>query len=297
MYQLLIHMKWLHILHKYKNSNIYMKKNNNISNSAESIISNFYNSRGWEEENGNTIDAIEFEDLRNCAKDYLVKCRLKLLNYIPKSGDYFLDMASGPIQYREYLTYSKNFKKRVCVDLSKSALIEARNKIGNHGEFLHGSFFDLDFEDDYFDCIVSIHTIYHMDKDLQATAIRKMLSIVKKGKPIIIIYSNPNSLVRKLTINSKKCLNFLRINYLKKVPGEGELYFYTHSLKWFDQFKDTANVKIVPWRTFGTELQKKIFPNNKFGKLMFNIIYFLEKNFHKIFNQIALYPMIIITKK
>ena len=39
-----------------------------------------------------------------------------------------LDMASGPIQYPEYLVYSSNFKKRYCVDLSKNALEAAKKK-------------------------------------------------------------------------------------------------------------------------------------------------------------------------
>lgn len=276
---------------------IIMKLNNENKNTAEKIISDFYNTKGWEEKEGNTIDAIAFEDLRDCAKDYLIKCRLKLLNYIPNSGTNFLDMASGPIQYKEYLTYSKNFNKRYCVDLSNSALIEAKNKIGEHGVFLLGSFFDIALENDFFDCIVSVHTIYHMDKDLQESAIRKMIDIVKKDKPIIIIYSNPNSLVRKITLFIKKISKFFNKSNFTKVPGEGELYFYTHSLMWFERFKDVAEVEVVPWRTFGTEVQKKLFPNNQFGKYLFKILYFFENKFQKLFNYISLYPMIIITKK
>ena len=274
-----------------------MIKINDKSNTAESIISNFYNSKGWVEENGNTIDAISFEDLRNCAKDYLVKCRLKLLKYIPDFGENFLDMASGPIQYKEYIDYSNNFKKRYCVDLSNDALIEARKKIGDHGVYMHGSFFDLNFEDNFFDCIVSIHTIYHIDKDQQEIAIRKMIKIIKKGKPIIIIYSNPNSLVRIISKFIKKTFSIFKLFTNNKVPGEGELYFYTHSLNFFNKFKDEANIEIVPWRTFGTELQKKIFPNNKIGIIMFNILFSLEMRFKSIFRHIALYPIIIITKK
>ena len=50
-----------------------MEKKDVISNSAESIISNFYNTKGWTEKGVHTIDAIAFEDLRDCAINYLIK--------------------------------------------------------------------------------------------------------------------------------------------------------------------------------------------------------------------------------
>ena len=40
-----------------------------------------------------------------------------------------LDFASGPIQYKEHLKYSK-ISKRYCVDFSKDALKQAKIKLG-----------------------------------------------------------------------------------------------------------------------------------------------------------------------
>ena len=107
---------------------------------AEEKVSKFYNKLGWETDVGITEDARRFEDLRESAKDYLSKCRLRVLRHIPETGENILDMASGPIQYEDYLEYSKNFNKRYCVDLSSSALEDAKKKIGDHGVFLNGSF-------------------------------------------------------------------------------------------------------------------------------------------------------------
>jgi len=79
-------------------------------------VSNFYNKKGWKSKNNITLDSNLFEDNRVVAKNYVKKCRLKIMNYIPKKGKNFLDFASGPIQYKEYLKYSNNFKYRHCVD-------------------------------------------------------------------------------------------------------------------------------------------------------------------------------------
>ena len=58
-----------------------------------------------------------------------------------------------------------------------------------------------------------------------------------------------------------------------------------------------ADVKILPWRTFGTEMQKRIFPDNYVGKIMFKVLFFLEDLLPKFFVKVGVYPMIILTKK
>ena len=122
--------------------------------SAEELISDYYNKEGWDENDGITQDALRDEDLRNCAKEYISKCRLRTLKYIPHQGERIIDLGSGPIQYPEYLQFSSNFK-RYCIDLSQKALEQAKKKLGEHGEYLHGSFFEIDLPENSFDCAIS----------------------------------------------------------------------------------------------------------------------------------------------
>jgi ubiquinone/menaquinone biosynthesis C-methylase UbiE len=267
------------------------------SDNAEKIVSNFYNTVGWETEKGITEDAKRFEDLRQCAQNYVSKCRLRILRHIPISGDSMLDMASGPIQYKEYLEYSSNYRKRYCVDLSQQALDAAREKIGDHGEFLLGSIFDIPLKKDFFDCVVSLHTIYHIDKDKQDEVVRKLVEVVKPGKPVIIIYSNPDGINSRLGW-IKKILNYRpRLICDPKLKEESSsLYFYPHELKWWNRFNDIADVKILPWRTFGTNIQTKIFPNNAIGSKLFTVLFFLEDKFPNFFVKFSTYPMVILTK-
>lgn len=266
------------------------------SDNAEKIVSTFYNTVGWETEKGITEDAKRFEDLREYAQKYVSKCRLRVLRHIPATGDKILDMASGPIQYKEYIEYSRNFKKRYCVDLSQQALDSAREKIGDHGEFLHGSIFDIPLEKDFFDCVVSIHTIYHIDKDRQEDVVRKLVDVVKPGKPVIIVYSNPDGINRRLgwfkKLFIKKSASDLKLNEEKS-----SLYFHPHELKWWDRFNDVAEVKILPWRSFGANIQAKIFPDNVIGSKLFSILFFLEDKFPNFFVKYSTYPMVIITKR
>ena len=167
--------------------------NNKIDN-IERSVSKFYNEVGWKDIGGYTKDAILWDDSRNVAKEYVEKSRLRVLKHINYKGDCILDMASGPIQFKEYLEYSKNFNKRYCVDLSYDALEQAKKKIGDHGVYFNKSFFDTNFEKDFFDCCISLHTIYHIRKERQEEAVRKLISVTKPGRKVIIVYSNPFAL-------------------------------------------------------------------------------------------------------
>lgn len=276
-----------------------------MTNDAEKRVSNFYNTVGWEIDGGVSEDARLWEDLRECAHQYVSKCRLRVLRHIPPSGDNFLDMASGPIQYKEYLEFSRNFNRRYCVDLSISALSAAKTKIGDHGVFLHGSFLEIPLEENFFDCTLSLHTIYHIDKDIQEAVVRKLVEVTKEDKPVIIVYSNPNTLISSLlSILPKKLIK--KIIYIfrkhwsmemKSLEPEASIYFYLHPLDWWDRFNDVAHVKMLPWRSFESGIQKKLLPDNRISTFALNLLFCLEDAFPSFFARNFQYPMIILTKR
>jgi ubiquinone/menaquinone biosynthesis C-methylase UbiE len=275
---------------------------NSMMDKAEEKVSKFYNTVGWKTKGGITEDARRWEDLREHAEEYVSKCRLRVLSHIPENGENILDMASGPIQYKEYLKYSNNFKKRYCVDLSSEALEGAKSKIGNHGVFLHGNFFDIPLNENFFDCTISLHTIYHIEKDKQEDAVRRLLMVTKPEKPVIIVYSNPNTIVSSLRSSLpfralKKMRCFLG-KHEKKIKEEGvKIYFYTHPIEWWNKFNDVASIEILPWRSFSSDTQKRLIPNNKIGSKMFNLLFNLEERFPDFFVKHFYYPMIILTKR
>lgn len=265
-----------------------------MKDNAEERVSKFYNTVGWEAEGEITEDARRWEDLRENAREYVSKCRLRVLRHIPDNGENILDMASGPIQYKEYLEYSRNFKKRYCVDLSSEALEKAKNKIGDHGVFLPGSFFNIPLEENFFDCTLSLHTIYHIDKQRHEEAVRKLIYVTKPGKPVIIVYSNPDSFLSRLLRSVKSVLK--KHDKISKQEEEPGLYFEAHPIEWWNRFSDIASVTIMPWRSFDSDSQKKLIPNNKIGRKMFEVLFNLEERFPDFFVKHFQYPMIILTK-
>lgn len=215
-----------------------------------------------------------------------------------------MDMASGPIQFKEYLEYSKKYAKRYCVDLSGSALMAARKKIGDHGVFLLGSFFDVELEENLFDCTISLHTIYHIDKDKQEEAVRRLIAVTKRGRPIVVVYSNPKAWLRYAgaALRASGVTSFLRrVNGLLSkrnvVAPDTELYFFDYPLAWWHRFHDVAELKVVPWRSFSSNQQKALIPDGKLGKWLFRILFRLEETFPDFFVKHFQYPMIVLKKR
>ena len=245
----------------------------------------FYNNLGWKNKGKISVDADLFEDNRKHSAWYVKQCRKRVMRFIPKKGENILDFASGPIQYKEYLQYSKNFKIRHCVDFSKEAIKLAKKKLAKKGRYYCNNFFDIKFKENYFDCIVSLHTIYHLKKKDKKRAILKLIKISKKNSPIIIVYSNPKNIISRFK-------NV--IGYTKKNKG---LYFYCFENDWWHQFNQIADIKLYIWRSFSSGHQKFLFPNNIFGSLMFRILFYFENLFESFFVNNFQYHMIVIKKK
>jgi SAM-dependent methyltransferase len=257
-------------------------------------VKSLYENIGWTNVGEVTYDARSSEDLRRVAVSYISDCRLRVLRHLPKTGDRLLDMASGPIQYPEYLRYSAGFNTRVCVDLSKRALEIARSRLGAHGEYLEGDFLNLAVEP--VDAAVSLHTIYHIHKESQEQAVRKLIDLTKPGGTIVIVYSNPLNLVSSVLSPFRRVAELFAPRR-SKGDTPGSIYFERFPLSWWKRFSDSGTVRIMPWRTFSTPVQRLLFPDNNLGQWMFSSLFALEDRYPRLFAAIGCYPMIVIDKR
>lgn len=256
-------------------------------------VRSLYDNIGWTSVGEVTYDAHTLEDLRPVAADYVSACHLRVLRHLPEGGDRILDMASGPIQYPEYLRYSQGFKTRVCVDLSERAIEIAKARIGDHGEFHVGDFLELTIAP--VDAAISLHTIYHIHKSRQEEAVRKLINLTKSGGTVVIVYSNPNRLLSYALTPLRKIANILRRRNLE-LDDPRSIYFHRFPLSWWKRFNDTGTVAMFPWRTFSSPEMRKLFPNNSFGRRMLAGLFALEGKFPKFFATIGCYQIIVIQK-
>lgn len=259
-------------------------------------VRDFYNNEGWKYSGEDSRDAVINENLTAVATDYVHKVRMRILENVG-SGENLLDVGCGPIQYPEYVEYSKNFKLRVCVDLSAEALKLARMRIGEHGQFIVGDYLSLDsLPQAPFDGATLINVLYHVDRDKQELLVKKILDDLKIGAKLIVVYSNANTLsavTTRLLVLFKKYLNRI-MNPRRQQTGVNPIYFYRHPLVFWQNFSDIAKVDIVAWRTFSPPLEKLLFKRQFFGKFLLKVLYRCES--FGWWSRFAEYPMIILTK-
>ena len=154
-------------------------------------VREFYNQVGWQLVGEDTYQNAHYEDLRPVAHQYIHDCHLRLLRHLPTTGKYLLDAGSGPIQYPEYLEYSRRHQYRVCADISIKALQEARTRIGSHGLFVVCDVANLPFTRDSFAGVVSLHTIHHLPEDEHLQAYGELYRVLQPGSSAAVVNGWP----------------------------------------------------------------------------------------------------------
>jgi hypothetical protein len=190
------------------------------------------------------------------------------------------------------------FDHRVCVDLSEKALKIAEKRIGNRGSYVVGDYLSLsslDFAP--YDGATLINVLYHVDKDLQSTLVRKILSELNVGKKLVVVYSNAYTISATLTRIAVKSKHFFQRISPKSNLGEldNPIYFYRHKSKFWKQFSDVASIEVQPWRTFSPPLERFFFRRLLLGKIGLQILFKLEQ--YSLWAKFSEYQMIVLTKK
>ncbi len=137
-------------------------------------------------------DSPKWVDFREVSSKYIRNSFTKASIFYPSSGKYLLDIASGPIGLPEYMELSNGYEYRICVDISINALIQAKINIeraGRKGIYICGDITNIPIQDNSCDMVLSQHTLYHIPKNDQFTAVNEMYRVAKEESKIVIIYN------------------------------------------------------------------------------------------------------------
>src|SRR3989304_3387391 len=156
-------------------------------------VREFYDRVGWKEISEGLYQNARYEDLRPVSQEYIHRCHLRITRHLHPKGHFFLDAGSGPIQYPEYLDYSRGYQRRVCADISIQALQEARRRIGVHGSFVVADITCLPFKADAFDGVISLHTIHHLPVDEHLRAYQELHRGLAQGCSAVVVTGGPKS--------------------------------------------------------------------------------------------------------
>jgi ubiquinone/menaquinone biosynthesis C-methylase UbiE len=268
-------------------------------------VQDFYDEVGWVQDKvGVFADAALFEDLRDVSTDYLRACHLRVKQHLPPRGRYLLDVASGPVQYPEYVTYSEDYEARICVDLSYAALQAARRNLGDRGIYVLGDITNLPFQDGAVDAAISLHTIYHVPADEQSQAFREVARVLQAGGRAAVVYVWKMRWIRAAMLPARILQFPLRLGRklfhavrpTASPPKRPRLHFHAHPYRWFVDQDWPFAYEIRSWRSVTAALTKCYFHPWLLGRAAFRLLYRAEDAFPRAFGRFGAYPLILIDK-
>ena len=278
-------------------------------------VREFYNQVGWQEVSEGVYQNAHYEDLRPVSREYIHRCHLRVMRHLKPTGRYLLDAGSGPIQYPEYLEYSKGYQYRVCADISSLALQEARQRIGDHGLYVVADVANLPFKPEAFEGVVSLHTIHHLPEDEHLRAYCELFRTLAVGSTATVVNGWPSSSLMKFfspmmqwsnRIRNLKNRLLRRPNTAKKqkkdaVPQKESspkgTFTDRHGVAWIkEQVGGYMPVEIFVWRSVSVRFMRTLIQPWLGGRSWLRLLFWLEERYPHYFGENGQYPLIVINK-
>jgi SAM-dependent methyltransferase len=285
-------------------------------------VREFYDQVGWQtvgEEDGQELryQNARYEDLRPVSHEYIHSCHLRVAHHLATEGSFLLDAGSGPIQYPEYLEYSKGYRYRVCADISMTALKEARKRIGERGLYIVADIANLPFKAEVFGGVVSLHTIHHLPEEEHLHAYQELYRVLAPGRSAVVVNgwsSPPLTRLLEAPLRLQKSLRKLRrkvFSHSAAAAGLEEDGLATGQKKeipkgTFVQKKNAAWLKrtlgqqmaleILVWRSVSVRFLRAYIHPGLAGCWWLRRLYRLEECFPHFFGENGQYPLIVIRK-
>lgn len=251
-------------------------------------------------------DTAKWVDYREVSSAYMRTAFTRASKFYAPAGKYLLDIASGPIGLPEYMHLCDGYEYRVCVDISVNALIQAKTNIeraGKKGIYICGDITNIPIVDNVVDTVLSQHTLYHIPKDEQKTAVNEMYRVAKVDSRIVIIYSwFYHSWFMNLSLNIVQLYRILRHfagkAYVRLFRSKSRLYFYPHSPGWFKRsFDFSDDIEFKCWRSTNKYFMNLYIHPWLGGKSFLTWLSRMEDKHSRFMSTFGEYPAIVITKK
>ncbi len=274
--------------------------------SEKESVQAFYDEVGWTKGDDDLFeDTARFVDTRPEVEAYNRLSMERVNRYLEPRGKYFLDVASGPVQFPEYVAYSRSFDHRICMDFSALALATAREKLGDHGIYVLGDITNLPLADDSLDGVISLHTIYHVPREEQPAAFRELYRVLKPGATAVVAYTWGRTewaeldAARKVLLFPSRVVQRLARSFGSSSGGEEHvedgLYFHAFDHHWFVRQPWPFEYEIVVSHALTSEFMKR-WVRGRLGRGVLVATAALEERFPRLTGRFGRYPLIVIKK-
>lgn len=278
-------------------------------------VREFYDQVGWQEVSEGMYQNARYEDLRPVSREYIHRCHLRVVSQLSPSGRYFLDAGSGPIQYPEYLEYSRGYQYRVCADISIQALQEARKRIAAHGLFVVADIASLPFKSDAFEGAISLHTIHHLPEDEHLRAYQELHRVLAGRHTVVVVNGWPES--RLMNTFEPLIRLSARLRNLKRRISGGQVtpekadptrsaegprppkgtFINRNGVAWVKgEVAACMKVEIRVWRSASVRFLRSLIHPWLGGRYWLRLLFWLEERYPHWFGENGQYPLIVIAK-
>jgi ubiquinone/menaquinone biosynthesis C-methylase UbiE len=218
----------------------------NPDDGVKQSVREWYDKFGWQtNEQGFYNDTAIFSQATPTGHGlYELMSHLSILDRLA-GGGFMLDAASGAIAHPEYLAFSWFFKSRVCVDMSITALTEAKSKLRQTDLCCLADICSLPFRDETFDGAISGYTIQHIPESQQLRAVKELYRVIRPNAHLCIFTEVRRSMIRKgLFFLLRFGRKLLKVSHLIRSPlpipsskhvesPANRLYFFAREITWW----------------------------------------------------------------
>jgi SAM-dependent methyltransferase len=266
-------------------------------------VREFYDRIGWNQLTDGLYQNARYEDLRPVSHEYIHKCHLRVSRHLASRGRFLLDAGSGPVQWPEYLAYSKDYDYRVCADISITALREARTRLRERGLCVVADIANLPFAADAFDGAVSMHAIHHLPLGEHKRAYLEMNRVLKPGQTAVIVNGWHNPLLMRLW---EPFIGLARMLTGRSAKRKKDWAVEEHQAGTFvekmtpgwlkTELDGAVGFMIYPWRSLSPRFMRWFIRPKLGGQEMLRLVFALEEKYPRFFGENGQYPMIVISK-
>jgi SAM-dependent methyltransferase len=287
-------------------------------------VRQFYDEIGWKLVGEDVYQNARYEDLRPVSRRYIHDCHLRVARHLKPAGRFLLDAGSGPVQYPEYLEYSRGYGYRVCADISITALKEARRRLAEKGLYVVADVANLPFKPGCFDGIVSLHTIHHLPEDEHVGAFQELYRVLASESKAVVVNGWSSSRLMNTLEPLVRFANSLRhISYRLRgnTPVEGDesedpddehprvrprriksaapkgTFTNKHDAEWVRREVGVwMPARILVWRSVTVRFMRALIHPWLAGRLWLRLLYAFEERFPEYFGENGKYALIVIQK-
>ena len=263
-------------------------------------VQTFYNDTGWKKEEGQYVDSKLFSQVGTAASRYKERALGRIGRHLG-GGRYLLDAASGTVPRGTATPYAQAFERHVCLDLSLTALTEARANLGEKGVYILGDVTRLPIREGSMDGCVSLHTIYHVPKDEQETAFLELHRVLKPGGTAAVVYNwGRHAVLPNLLTLPVQLARYVGKRTMPKERGGRPtlrtLYFHAHSPAWFESRAWPFRYEITAFQSPNNPFLNLYGRDNALGRRVLDAVARLEERWPERMGRLGYYPLLVLHK-